>query len=181
MTATYDSTASPIQTVNKVSRRGRVLVVGCGRWCHGDDEAGLRAAAALQKMWLPGAEVILTESPLADIVSHLDGTSLLIILDAAREDGRHRAGDWIRIDSTPIRPGIMSQTAVDTHSLSVDAALALAAELRLLPPRVWIYAMFAGRFGPCEGLSEAAQKGVESVIREVAREVHEWVAEAGHA
>lgn len=72
-----------------------VRIVGCGRWSMGDDAAGLLTAEELQRRNIANVRVVFDEAPGANLAGESDDKAeLLIIVDAAREDGTHTAGRW---------------------------------------------------------------------------------------
>lgn len=151
-----------------------VCVVGCGRWLRRDDQAGLLVARALQRAGLKSVRLVLTESPAADLFNELDGVQLLIIVDAARSDRRHRPGCWRRFEyHGPSRP-LKSSIASDAHTLGAAFGLELAWELKVLPSDTWIYAIVAGDCGYGESLTPPVAQAVRSVARAITNDVRRW-------
>ncbi len=159
--------------------QGRVCIIGCGRWMHRDDQIGLRIARQLAEVHIPNTRVVATESPSVDVAAYLDdGVALLVLVDAARKASGHAPGSWRRIDYRR-EPNRVESRAVplDTHSLSVDAALVLAESLGLLPSEVWIYAVAVEDVEPGEAMSAVVLDVVEPITRRIADDVQGWLGE----
>ncbi len=157
--------------------QGRVCIIGCGRWMHCDDQIGLRIARRLAEVQLPNTRVVATESPSVDVAAYLDnGEALLVLVDGARADPGHPSGSWQRIDYRREPHRVESRTVpLDTHTLSVDAALVLAETLGLLPPEVWIYAAMVEDVEQGESMSPAIQEMIEPLARQITDDIQEWL------
>jgi len=167
-----------------------VCVVGCGRWLRCDDQAGLLAAQAIERAAPPRTRVVLTEAPAADVVNVLDGIDLLLLIDAARSDLGHPPGTlWesrlIRGAETPEhevavaggeRGRLRHRGAGNAHTLSVDTALSLAAELGVMPPQTWIYAIVVEDCGYGESVSAPVRRAIEALAREIPEQITAWMA-----
>ncbi|HMQ16401.1 MAG TPA: hypothetical protein PKC49_10530, partial [Phycisphaerae bacterium] len=77
--------------------RPPVLVFGCGRDHHGDDQIGLRIAEALARRRPPDTHVALSRAPGADLLLDLEGVGLLVVIDAAESVAELPVGSWTRI------------------------------------------------------------------------------------
>lgn len=152
-----------------------IAIVGCGRWLRRDDQAGLIVARALAKLPPPGCRVYDTEAPAMDIPNVLEGSRLLIIVDAARSAVGHPPGSFARMDYWQHKDHLATRCRTDTHTLSVDMALSLAAEIGDLPPDVWIYAVTAEDCGYGEDLSPCVAAAVPDVIARIEADVLAWL------
>ena len=153
-----------------------VRIVGCGRWSMGDDRAGLAAADLLQQRALPRTVVELDEAPGGNLATEsLEGVELLIVVDAARADERHPAGTLLRFDYRDGPPISAPQRQGNTHGLSVDTGLELADALGVLPPHVWIYAIFSDDFDRKMVMGEAIESGVVRLADRIERDVRDWL------
>ena len=153
-----------------------VRIVGCGRWSMGDDQAGLVAAERLRRRGLPQTRVVLDESPgsgLADLNG--DNAELLIVIDAARADGRHRAGSLTRIDYGASPPRLRAKAPCGTHTLGVEAGLELARTLGVLPGNVWIYVIFGREFDRGLEMGQAVRGGVARLVERIENDVRVFV------
>jgi hydrogenase maturation protease len=156
------------------SRAKSVRIVGCGRSAMTDDRAGLVAAQQLLKRNLPCVEVVATEAPTAELADErLAEVGLLVVVDAAEADDRHPVGSNARFDYQERPEGLRRRAQTDTHGISVDAGLALAASLGILPPAVWIYVLFGQCFD--RGLEMgAAGAGIGALVDRIERDVRAW-------
>jgi Ni,Fe-hydrogenase maturation factor len=181
-----------------------IVIVGCGRWLRGDDQAGLLAAEALVSAKLPHARVYASESPAADIALLAADARLLIVVDAARAGGRMTPGTWRKYDYAQVRGRLREATVaavaaaqVDEsasggavaavasgHSISVGAALELAARLGCLPREVWVYVIAVERVAYGGEVSPEAARAVREVTTAIRTDVvvwHRMHAELSHA
>ncbi|MFH1418945.1 MAG: hydrogenase maturation protease [Planctomycetota bacterium] len=165
-----------------VGEQGRVCIVGCGRWMRRDDQIGLKIARRVAEAHSPNTRVIETESPTVDVAAHLDGdTQLLVLVDAARKAPGHPPGSWQRIDFRRERERLAaSAPPLDTHSLSVDAALALAEEMRLLPPEVWIYVVAVENVEQGEAMSSSLLDVTEQLTEHIIEDIEAWFCSKGN-
>jgi len=153
-----------------------VQIVGCGRWSMGDDQAGLVIADRLRRRKIPNAAIVGSEAPGTELPAGLsEAVRLLVIIDAAVADERHLPGTFecIRYGGQP--EVIASRSRGDTHSLSVDTGLRLAAALELLPKDTWIYAIFGTNFDRCLDLGPEIDAGIEPVTQRIERDVRQWL------
>lgn len=112
----------------------RTLIVGLGS-ALGDDQAGLIAAEKLEKV-LTTAMVRQLRSP-AGLLDLFDGLDELHIMDACH--GAGECGAILKCNWPA--PAVSALRFTGTHDFDLVAALRLADELRLLPPRVTIWAI----------------------------------------
>lgn len=158
----------------------RVCLFGCGRWLRCDDQTGLLIAEAIAALALPGVVVRLSEAPAADLPVGLDGADLLIVVDAARSNERFPPGTWQRIDYrlAPERLSARGST-LDVHQLSVEAALKLAEELRLLPPEVWVYAVAVAGNDYGEEISPLVRPVLTELAARISADIAAWQNRSG--
>lgn len=149
----------------------RVHLIGVGSG-HGDDDAGLRVAAALAARALPpGVAVRRCERPLPDLLDALAGADAAVIIDAAATGAA--PGSVRRLASSELaRHG-----AASSHGLGVAQVLALAAALDRAPARVELLAIEIAACAPrAEGappspaLLAAVAAATEAAL-EIAREI----------
>lgn len=154
----------------------RVRVIGVGT-PHGDDAVGLEAARRLADGALPpGVEVETCAAPGPGLAEALAGADAAIVLDAllsGAAPGRVRriAPEDLRRSASP-----------SSHGFGVAEALALAGALGRAPARVELVGIEAERVGaaPGDGLSPAAERGVEravALVRELLLELSARAAE----
>jgi hydrogenase maturation protease len=130
----------------------RIRVIGVGT-PHGDDAAGLEAAALLADGRLPaGVELARCERPAAELVELLADVDVAIVIDA------------LAPASTPgcvwrLAPDALARTpAFSSHGLGLAEALALADGLGRRPRRVEILGIEAAELRG-DALSPAARRG----------------------
>jgi hydrogenase maturation protease len=140
-----------------------------------DDQAGLVAVQHLAERQVPGVEVVATETPATVLADEsLSEVDLLVVVDAAAADDRHPVGSTARFDYHERPEALRRRAHMDTHGLSVDAGLALAASLKRLPKTVWIYVLFGQCFD--RGLEMgAAAAGMGALVDRIEREVRSWL------
>ncbi len=161
--------------LKKRTRPTRVCIVGCGRWLRRDDQAGLVAAQRLEEGNSLAAEIILTESPGADTLTHLAGSDLLIVVDAAEPDERHPPGAWRRIDYRAAPHRLRTRSCCSTHTMGLGLALRLAERLNELPERVWVYAIAIASVGYGEQISSPVARAISEVVANIRRVIAESV------
>jgi hydrogenase maturation protease len=153
-----------------------VRVIGVGTR-HGDDAAGLEAARRLAGEALPpGVEVASCACPGPGLVEALAGADAAVVLDAVLSGAA--PGGVRRIAPEQLRRG----PGPSSHGFGVAEALALAAALGRAPARVERVGIEAERVGaaPADGLSPAAERGVEravALVRELLAELSARTAE----
>ncbi len=157
-----------------------VRIIGCGRSHRSDDRLGLHVVDRLSKMSLPCVRLATSEAPGADLLLDLDGCELLIIVDAAVASPQLRPGEWIRIDVghsmeariTPVRVA----GGEPTHFLGVNTALALGADLGVLPKDVWVYVIAASNVDYGEALSPGLADRARQLADRIRDDVEGWLA-----
>jgi len=166
-----------------------VVVIGCGRRDRGDDAVGTLVAERLADLQPAGVEVWTEETPAVDLLDRLgepgreEATRLLIFVDAAlarpRSGLRPRrpfSGTWKRIDYRLHPEALAGRTPASTHSISVPEILKLGDALEVLPPTVWIYAVFGDRFELGQPVSPAARELAVRVAEAVAQDIRAFLA-----
>jgi len=156
-----------------------VRIIGCGRSHRSDDRLGLHVVDRLSRMSHPCVRLATSEAPGADLLLDLDGCELLIIVDAAMAGPQLRPGEWIRIDvghSTEARiTPVRVVGGEPTHFLGVNTALALGADLGLLPKDVWVYVIAASDVGYGEVLSPGLAERASELADRIRDDVERWL------
>ncbi len=156
-----------------------VRIIGCGRSHRTDDRLGLHVVDRLSRMSHPCVRLATSEAPGADLLLDLDGYELLIIVDAVIAGPQLRPGEWIRIDVghsteariTPVRVA----GGEPTHFLGVNTALALGADLGVLPKDVWVYVIAASDVGYGELLSPGLAERAGELANRIHEDVEHWL------
>lgn len=149
-----------------------MIVIGCGRRLRRDDQVGLLVAERLAEQLGPlpdDVRIITTEAPCASLFDGLAPATRVILVDAAQACDGFPPGAIETIDyrATPHR--IRDRARSDTHSLSVDSALALAMQLDMLPQSVRILAIAGEDFGFGEGTSPRVESAIDECAGRIAR------------
>ena len=159
-----------------------VRIIGCGRWLRGDDQVGLMVAEELLGALdgdvdsSPRVVVESTEAPSTDLfVEGLGRDGLLVIIDAAQVTEGVTPGTWTRIDYLQDAQRVRDKCRTNTHAMSVDAALEIAAALDMLPRYVWIYAVAGEDFGYNEHLSAGLTKALPEITARIRADLADWL------
>ncbi len=151
--------------------RVRVLALGSP---HGDDQVGLRAAAALAPR--PGLEVRRLGPPGPELVTWLAGAKGVVLVDAVR--GAGPPGTLVRLEgeallaAPPTRP-------LSGHAWDLGQVLALARTLDLLPPRVVFLGLEIGTAAPGADLSPAVARALPRLVQALEAEVEALLGPSG--
>lgn len=130
------------------------LVVGLGNPWRRDDGVGGRVAALVAERAGPAVKMRLHGGDAADLIALWAGHAAVVLVDATvsgAEPGTLRSWD--------AEAGAGGGGGVG-HGFGPDQALALAAALGRLPPRVLVVGIEAGDLGHGEGLSPAVAAAV---------------------
>lgn len=149
--------------------RGRTVILGCGRWSMGDDQAGLRVAERLRAVLPSDVSVMADENPGVALLSAADPLDHLVIIDAALADDAHPAGTYTVVDRNRL-----IETAAEggsTHQVGVRVGLTVLAALGTLPRRVSIFALFGRSFRRSLQMSPEVATAVEAVAERIVQEV----------
>jgi hydrogenase maturation protease len=161
-----------------------VLIVGCGASLRRDDQVGLRIAEALAHAGLPElVQVKATECPCVDLLEDMANQrdiGLFVIIDAAAPEPDHPPGTWCRIDARRQPHRIRMGDRSNVHGLSVDTAFAIAAEMGLLPPNVWVYVVAAGQVDHGEDMTPEVSGAVGAVSERIVADVNAWLGNRGN-
>jgi len=151
----------------------RILVVGIGNPDRGDDGIGPRIAELLRDAVPPGVTVMCRSGDALALLQDWAGFDAVILVDAAAPAGQpgrvHRVD--LAVEPLPRDLGLAS-----THAFGIAEAIALAAQLKSLPPRLVIYAVEAAAFTAGAGLSPAvaAAATAEGVATRILAEIAGW-------
>jgi len=154
-----------------------VLIIGCGRRDCGDDAVGALVAERLTAMRLPDTEVWIEETPAVDLLDRISGARpdnaprLLVFVDAAQAGPVTPVGTWTRVDYRLASNALPCRRATSSHALSIADILKLGETLDMLPPAVWIYAVFGRQFELAAPMCRASLAAVDQVAQAIARDV----------
>jgi hydrogenase maturation protease len=133
------------------------LVIGYGNPLHRDDGAGQRVAEAVAAWGRPGVRVLAVHQLTPEIAEDLAQAGCAIFVDA-RVTGAVA-------DIEPLEPTAAAATL--GHTSDPRALLALARALYGRCPPAWLVAVPGSDFGPGEGLSPAAARGLADALARV--------------
>ena len=110
-----------------------VLIVTCGNPDAGDDGFGHAVAQGLRADPSAGVRVVELGIRPADLLDHLLGCAVLIIVDAVCCPGE-KPGILMDVDwFDPARPALRSEEALSTHGISLGQQIDLGQSLEMLP------------------------------------------------
>lgn len=151
----------PTQPTQLVPPR-RMLVIGYGNALRQDDAAGIRVAERLAALEIPGLTVRCVHQLLPELADDLARSDQVVFVDARRAA---EPGETIRID--PIQPDPNAWSAVG-HTGAPAALLALSRlAFERSPGEAWMVTIPAIALELGEGLSPAAEQGVEQALAAV--------------
>jgi hydrogenase maturation protease len=153
---------SPLQ------RPYRVLVLGVGNACRGDDAVGLVVAQRLQEAPLDGVTVMPTAGEATALLALWQGTDAVVLVDAVRAGARPGTLHRFAVRTHPL-PAMFSR--VSTHAFGVAEAIELARVLRQLPPVLVVYGVEGATFEMGAGLSAAVAAAVPQTVAQVRQEL----------
>lgn len=137
-----------------------IVIVGYGNTLRGDDGIGPRVAEAVAGWELPGVRALAAHQLTPELAEPLAAADLAIFVDA-RVD---RAGEPTRV--RPLEPAGVG--AAIGHAGDPRALLALTRAAFGHHPRAWSITVPATDYAIGEGLSPAAERGMEEALRQVA-------------
>jgi hydrogenase maturation protease len=134
------------------------LVIGYGNELRGDDGVGLKVAAALDAMKLPGVRVIACHQLTPELAEPLSLAREVVFVDASLEP----AAD---VETRTLDPAAAGQ--IMAHAADPRTLLALARDVfGRFPPAWWLTIPIENiEFG--EQLSPVAQRGLANAIRKI--------------
>ena len=143
-----------------------VVVLGLGNPYRRDDGVGVAAAAALERLALPGVEVHAGIADPMDLIEAWSGRDLAVVIDA--------------VVTTPAVPGRVRRCALgdldtgaglSSHGLDVAGAHALGRALGRVPGAVVVFTVDAADVGHGPGLTPRVAAAVPRVVEQVVNEV----------
>ncbi len=125
----------------------------------GADRLGWWAVERLAPRLPPGVEPLCLDRPGPALLIHLEGLDRACLIDAAR--GEKRPGHLYRLHPEDLTT---APAAPSTHALGLAEALALGAQLRLLPPRLLVLAVETGMEDTPERPLERAWPALQAAV-----------------
>ena len=143
------------------------VVIGIGNPYRSDDGIGPAAAAALEELCLPDADVLAADGEPAALIEAWTGRELAVIIDAVRCEPSTPGRIW-RSTAADLDGGV---PAASSHALGIPDALRLAQALGRVPGRLVVYAVEAARLDLGEGLSSEVSAALPPLLRAVLAEL----------
>ncbi len=149
----------------------KVTIGGIGSVLLGDDGIGPYVAGLLESGYRFGENVTVTDlgTPGLDLVAHLSGIDVLILIESVRNDAPagtvtlYRKDDILRHGPAPVR--------MDPHAPALSESLLIAELAGEGPQEILLIGITGQQFEVGAGLSAAAQQGANQAIAEVLTEL----------
>jgi hydrogenase maturation protease len=136
----------------------RLLVIGYGNDLRSDDGVGPKVAGAVQKLELPGVQVIACHQLMPELTERVAEANRVVFVDAAVDEPREVR--WREL--TPADSSQMMTHAADPRTL-----LAMARDVYGKYPQAWWLTIPAVNFEFGEELSPLTQSGFEIAIAKI--------------
>ena len=153
---------------------GTIKIIGIGQSLRGDDGAGLAAVRFWQDKFMVNREradiqVELAELPGLELLNLLDGTSLAILVDAARSEAKVGTIHLLSMDQL----GSFTNGSGSAHGWGVAETLSLGQKVMPsgIPKKMYVIGIEAGNLS----LGESLSPEVELAFPEVARLIEQLV------
>jgi hydrogenase maturation protease len=149
-----------------------VVVLGLGNLLRRDEGLGVVALQRLRDRYDLGDAVVLLDGGTLglDLVSHLEGATRLVVLDAVLDAGP--PGTMVRLsgDEVPVFFG----TLVSTHDIGLSGILALMRLRGTEPPEVVVLGMVPEVMELGLELSEPVAGALDRLVESAADELRQW-------
>lgn len=142
-----------------------IVVIGIGNDFRGDDAVGLYTARLLEERGLPGTSIVVGVAEGTALIDHWESAAKCFVIDCAVSGANPGTRHTFQAHIEAIPGDIF--TGYSTHNISVTDAVELAKVMGKLPKELIVYGIEGCNFEPGAALS----KDVESMAREVAREI----------
>jgi hydrogenase maturation protease len=142
----------------------RIIGVGSP---HGDDAIAWRLVEALQQQYLPNTEAVAVRDA-ADLLEKLADCRTAIVVDACQSGAV--PGTIFRLEWPDRR--VLGRKSTSSHALGVGDALALAARLGRLPPRLIVYGIEVANCRPGSSLNPAVEQALPDLTRRICSELN---------
>jgi len=140
------------------------LVIGIGNTLRSDDGVGIWVARWLRGQVRDGVSVVEATGESGALLEAWKGAAAVILVDAVRSGSP--PGTIHRLDAAaqPIRSIFLRSSS---HDFGVGEAIELARAFNQLPPRLIIYGIEGGNFGPGAELSAVVVQSAAEVANEL--------------
>jgi hydrogenase maturation protease len=137
-----------------------IIVIGYGNLLRGDDGVGPRVAEVVSAWGLPTVRVLIVQQLTPELAEPLAAADLAIFVDAVVA----RPGGTTQV--LPLEPGGVGTTI--GHTGDPTSLLSLARIAFGRHPRAWSITIPATNVATSEGLSPAAERGMEDALWHIA-------------
>jgi hydrogenase maturation protease len=141
-----------------MKRTAEFLVIGYGNTLRRDDGVGVRTAEAVAALNLPDVQVLTRHQLVPELAEPVSRARAVIFVDAAGYGAQALALNEVA-----------AQTGhhILAHAADPPALLGLAGNVFGHCPRAWSLAIPVSDFGFGDGLSAAAEAGLQAAVREI--------------
>jgi hydrogenase maturation protease len=137
------------------ARKRSILLLACGNTLRRDDGVGRAVAVEIERLDLPGVEVISCDLLLPELADQLSSADEVIFVDAVADASRQTSIEEVKPAESP---------QLMAHHASPGILLALARDVFGHCPRAFLIAIPASDFGIGEELSETARRGMQQAL-----------------
>ncbi len=143
------------------SQHANVLILGIGNLLLSDEGVGIHAVRCLAQRELPpGVEVLDGGTSGADLVDHLEGRTMVIVIDAASGDGP--PGTIYRCEARDL---IEQEGSLSLHEFGLADSLHMADQLGCAPQRVVVLGVQPATLEPGLDLSPEVAAALPRVLK----------------
>lgn len=159
--------------LRKPGGSGYTLVLGLGNILLGDEGVGVRVIECLRERYTFGEEVLVMDGGTLglDLLPYLEGASRLLVVDAVQ--ARKRPGTLLRLEGREV-PAFLDASKVSAHQEGLEDLLAVAALKGYLPDEVVLWGTQIESLGVGLELSPAVSAQVDTLARNVIKELSRW-------
>jgi hydrogenase maturation protease len=147
------------------------LIIGIGNTLMGDDGAGPYVISLLEQKSDIDADLLILATPGFALMTHFQGRSTVVIVDAASFEAIPGTVARITRDMIGKKPG----SRFSLHDIDPFAVYDWAKTLGLAPKELVVYAIRFETIVPCQGLSPSVETGARRTADLIAEEL------SGHA
>jgi hydrogenase maturation protease len=147
------------------------IVIGIGNAFRSDDGVGLWVARKIREQLPDSVSVLEATGEVTALLEAWEGAAFVILVDAVRSGAA--PGTIHRLDAPAERVSSIFCSG-STHSFGVGEAIELARALNRLPPRLIVYGIDGGNFGPGVELSPVVVRSAAEVAERILSEARSW-------
>jgi hydrogenase maturation protease len=137
------------------ARKASILLLACGNTLRRDDGVGRAVATEIERLKLPGVEVISCDLLLPELADQVSSVNQVIFVDAVADASRQTRIEEVKPAESP---------QLMAHHASPGILLALARDVFGHCPSASLVTIPASDFGIGEELSETAHQGMQQAL-----------------